>query len=140
MEQGLLSDPVIPANEGLLRKYSPFSATHKFCPGLALSEYENYKSVIRFHCKGVRETVEPISRVDSVGCLMWFEIGKVKVSKERREAEELLCPNCVRMKSNLDHQVRRTVAESPSKKIKRQCPSSCARLSYMSPQSQMKEI
>ena len=58
-------------------------------------------------------------------------------SAAKREAEELLCRKCVRLKCNLERQVRRTNEESSSKKIKRQSTTR-ARLAYMSPTSQAK--
>ena len=69
--------------------------------------------------------------------MLWFELGK-KASATRREAESILCQPCVRLRCYLECQAERTQAESPSKKVKRQLPSSNARLSYMSPKSQLK--
>lgn len=65
---------------------------------------------------------------------MWVELGKT-ASKERRVADEVLCRSCVRLKCDLDHQVLRAQAVSPTKKIQRQDPSSHARISYLSPHS-----
>uniref|UniRef100_A0A1X7VWU8 Uncharacterized protein n=1 Tax=Amphimedon queenslandica TaxID=400682 RepID=A0A1X7VWU8_AMPQE len=56
----------------------------------------------------------------------------------KRKSEELLCCQSVCLKCNLERQVRRTSEESPSKKLKRQCATSRARLTYMSPNSQVK--
>ena len=121
----------------LCSKYSTNSSVYKFCPGLEMSEYEHYKEIIRFDIKSVRLTTEPFARVDSVLCLLWFELGK-RASAARREAESILCQHCVRLRCYLESQAKRTQAESPSKKVSRQLPSSNARLSYMSPDSQMK--
>uniref|UniRef100_A0A1X7TRQ2 Uncharacterized protein n=1 Tax=Amphimedon queenslandica TaxID=400682 RepID=A0A1X7TRQ2_AMPQE len=68
---------------------------------------------------------------------MWYELPR-NSSQTKRESEELLCRQCVRLKCNLERQARRTSEESPSKKLKRQCATSRARLTYMSPTSQMK--
>ena len=75
--------------------------------------------------------------VDSVSCLLWFELGK-KASATRKEAESILCHHCVRLRFNIETQTQRTQAECPSKKVKCQLSSSKAHLSYMSPDSQMK--
>ena len=119
----------------LCSKYNPKSPTHKFCPGLDPNEYEKYRETIRFDLKSVRRTLEPFIRIDSVSCLMWSELGK-RAPRERREATEILCHSCTRLRCDLQHQMNRTTAESPSKKIQRQDPSSHARLTYMSPESQ----
>ena len=66
-------------------------------------------------------------------CNIWSELGKV--SLERRKEDTVLCRACVHLKCDLEHQVKRTSAESSSKKFKRQCSSSHARTSYMSPTS-----
>lgn len=65
---------------------------------------------------------------------MWSELGKV-ASWDRRKADAVLCRPCLRLKCDLERQVKRTEAE---KKIKRQISSSHARTSYMSPVSQAK--
>jgi hypothetical protein len=120
----------------LCNKYSSSSYAYKFCPGLNPAEYESQKEIIRFDLKKVRKTTEPFLRVDSVKCLLWHELGR-KASTERREASEVLCPACVRLKSDITYQQKRTEEESPSKKARRQQSSSRARLSYMSPTSQV---
>jgi hypothetical protein len=121
---------------GILIKYSPFSSIHKFCPRLDPLDYEGYHDVIRYDHKGVRKMEVPILRIDSVSCPMWFQL--LNSSLKKREAEAVLCCCCVKLKSQLDHQMRRTLSESPSKKLKRQDPSSKAPLSIMLPASQLK--
>ena len=121
----------------LCSKYSTSSCVYKFCPGLQITEYERYKKMIHFDVKSVQITTEYFARVDSVSCLLWFELGK-KASATRREAEFILCHHCVRLSCNLETQTQRTQAESLSKKVKHQLSSSKAHLSYMSPDSQMK--
>lgn len=59
-------------------------------------------------------------------------------SRLKKEAEAVTCTQCVQLKCNLDCQVKRTQDESPSKRAKRQASSSQARLTYMSPSSQLK--
>jgi hypothetical protein len=119
------------------QKYSPYSSIHKFCPGLDVTQYERYRELIKFDIKGTRKTLEPFLHVDSTSCLLWFEIGN-RASAVKKESELVLCPPCVKLKCNFEYQVRQTKSESPSKKLKRQDPSSNARLSYMSPKSQKK--
>ena len=108
--------------------YSNFSSTYKFCPGLEVSEYEEYKRNIHFDIKSVRKLTEPFLRIESISCQIWYELGKSS-SIKKREAESVLCQHCVRLKCNLSHQAKRTQQESPS---------SHARLLYMSPFSQQK--
>ena len=95
------------------------------------------REIIRFDIVSVRKTQEPVFRIDSVSCSLWFELG-ANCRLHRREAGAVMCPSCVRLKCDLQHQVNRTSIESPSKKIKRQASLSHARLSYMSPSNQQK--
>lgn len=67
---------------------------------------------------------------------MWFKLGKT-ASRQRSQASTVVCPACVRLKCDLHRQMTRTRNESPSRKKKRHDPSSSARLSYMSPNSQL---
>ena len=119
----------------LCNKYSTRSATHKFCPGLEPSEYDKYKDVIRFDLKSVRCTSEPFIRIDSTSCLMWSELGK-RAPRDRREATEVLCRPCIHLRCDLECQVNRTMAESPSRKLQRQSASSHARLKYVTRKSE----
>ena len=138
VESGSILNSPLENIQNLCQKYSPFSTTFKYCPGIGVAEYDEYKAIIRFDIKGVRMTTNsPFYRVDSNMCEMWHEIPK-NASAAKREAEELLCRQCVRLKCNLERQVRRTNEESPSKKLKRQSATSRARLAYMSPTSQAK--
>uniref|UniRef100_A0A1X7U4E8 Uncharacterized protein n=1 Tax=Amphimedon queenslandica TaxID=400682 RepID=A0A1X7U4E8_AMPQE len=57
-------------------KFAVDSSKYKFCPGIDIAEYEEFKSEIRFDLKSVRRTNEPFLRIDSVNCLLWFELGK----------------------------------------------------------------
>ena len=140
VERGTLShSSCVKVVDMLCMKYSTTSQIGKFCPGLSPVEYDDYKDKIRFDLKSVRITQEPFHRIDSRNCLMWTELGRT-TSSERREASEVLCRNCTKLRCNLDHQVRRTVEQGPSKKIKQQGPSSHARLSFMSPNSQSKRM
>ena len=121
----------------LSNKYASESPTFKFCPGIDPDEYEKMREIIRFDIVSVRKTQEPFLCIDSVSCSIWFELG-ANCRLNRREAGAVMCPSCVRLKYDLQHQVNRTSSESPSKKIKRQASSSHARSSYMSPSSQHK--
>ena len=113
------------------KKYASESSTFKFCPGIDPDEYEKMREVIRFDIVSVRKTQEPFLRIDSVSCSIWFELG-ANCRLNRREAGAVMCPSCVRLKCDLQHQVNRTSSESPSKKIKRQARLSHARLCYVS--------
>ncbi|XP_065904955.1 uncharacterized protein [Dysidea avara] len=108
---------------------------YKFCPGIDPVHYENqYHKTIRFHIKSVRQSEFPFSRVDSVNCKLWFlPASNCKVAE--KDASEMKCPPCKRLVHDLNLQRKRTLEESPSRRIKRQCPSSRARLQYMSPAS-----
>ena len=128
-------------NEGdvhrLLERFSSASL-YKFCPGIDWTHYqEHYLKVIRFHLKSARCTEAPFYRVDSVNCQLWFELPSNARLADKALAE-VLCSACKRLVSNLNWQLHRTKKESPARKIKRQAVSSRARLTYMSPCSQLK--
>lgn len=109
---------------------------YKFCPGVDPDHYENeYYKAIRFHIKSVRLTQFPFPRVDSVNCKLWF-LPASNTSAAEKAANEVKCPACKRMVQYLKLQKKRKLAESPAKRIKRQLPSSRARLKHMSPASQ----
>ena len=113
-------------------------SVYKFCPGIDPQHYEEeYHEILRFHIKSVRLCQFPFIRVDSIDCKLWF-IPASNVSAVEKSAKEVKCPACKRLIHDLNRQKKRTVAESPSRKIKRQLLSSRARLQYMSPASQKK--
>jgi len=121
----------------LCRKFAA-DTKYKFCPGLDPDHYQQeYFEKIRFHLKSVRCTDSPFRRVDSVNCAMWFLLAPNAKAAEKG-AKEVKCPACKRLVTDLNCQRRRTLSESPGRKVKRQNPSSRARLSYMSPASQQK--
>jgi len=114
------------------------SSTYKFCPGIDPDHYEEeYYSKLHFHVKSVRLCHFPFTRVDSVNCKLWFKPA-LNLSATEKEASEVKCPPCKRLVHDLNWRKQNKEAESPSKKIKRQDPSSRARLQYMSPHSQQK--
>ena len=135
VERGSFSSPV--EVKSLLTRYSPYSAVYKFCPGIDLVTYEEYRKVVHFDPKSLRNVEYPVIRIDSVSCEIWFQLGKFVKSKIREE-ESVLCRNCNRLKCDMAHQMKRTQEESPSRKKARCSASSRARLSYMSPGSQDK--
>lgn len=137
MERGAFSSSSLDDVQSLLRKFSPFSSLYKFCPGIELSTYDEYRQIVHFDPKSLRRSDYPTNRIDSSSCLMWFQLGKF-VPSGVREKEAVPCRNCSRLKSDLAHQMKRTLEESPAKKIKRCSASSRARLTYMSPRSQEK--
>ena len=113
-------------------------SNYKFCPGIDAQFYKSYYyEAIRFNIKSVRETAEPFARVDSVNCKLWFQLASNATSAEK-SAKEVQCSACKRLVTDLNCQRRRTLAESPGRKMKRQSSSSRARLTYMSPASQQK--
>ena len=93
--------------------------------------------MIRFHLKSVRYRTTPFQRVDSVNCVLWFK-PPVNGPLSEKSLKEVMCSACKRLKLDLDWQRKRTLCESPSRKIKRQAASSKAKLTYMSPASQFK--
>ena len=95
------------------------------------------KESIRFDLKSVHVSQEPFIRVESVRCLLRFEMG-LTCKPDRRYSDSVVCQSCVRLKCDLEHQVKRTELERPSKKLKRQGCLSRAHLTYMSPTSQEK--
>ena len=95
---------------------------------------KEYHDVIRFHIKSVHLTEFPFQRVDSVKCKLLFELA-CNASKEQKYSEEVRCRPCARLVTDLEHQKRRTAAETPTRKVKWQHPFSRARLSFMSPAS-----
>ena len=68
--------------------------------------------------------MEPFARVDSVNCKLWFTLASVL--RKALVKYNALTSDC---------QGRRTLAESPTRKLKRQLSSSRARLTYMFPAS-----
>ena len=68
---------------------------------------------------------------------MWFELP-MNASLAAKSSAEARCSACKRHCSDLEWQLQRTAKESPSRKVKRQAASSRARLTYMSPVSQLK--
>ena len=111
---------------------------YKFCPGLDPEQYQQeYFDKIRFHIKTVRQTEWPFHRVNSVNCALWFLLAP-NVTATEKSSKEVNCPACKRLVTDLDCQCRRTLSKSPARKLKRQAPSSRARLLYMSPASQQK--
>ena len=118
----------------MLSSQSPY----KFCPGIDYKHYEEYyHNVIRYHLKSFKHLSTPFKRVDSVNCRLWFQLP-VNSPVVDRYAKVVMCSACKRLKAYLDLQRKRTLSESPSHKIKRQAPSSKAKLKYMSPASQLK--
>ena len=114
------------------------NSTNKFCPGIEPDEYEKEcHDVICFHIKSVQITDFPFHRVDSINCKLLFQLAH-NATESERSAQEVRCSACKWLTSDLNRQKKRTAAETPTRRIKRQNPSSWARLSYMSPASQTK--
>ena len=114
------------------------NSQYKFCPGIDSNYYETeYYAVIRFHIKSIRRWEFPFIRTDSINCSLWFLLA-ANASKEEKDAKEVMCGGCKRLLTDLNYQKKRTSAESPARKIKRQSASSRAKLVNMSPYSQQK--
>jgi len=111
---------------------------YKFCPGIDWKMYqEDYYKAIHYHLRSVRYTAFLFQRVDSVKCPVWFK-QPAKARASEKYAREAMCSTCKRLLSHLNWQCQRAMAESPSRKVKRQAPLSKAKLSNMSPASQIK--
>lgn len=109
---------------------------YKFCSGIEMNRYmSEYHDHIRFHIKSARLSDFPFHRVDSQRWDLYFELAH-NASRLEKGSSEVLCYPCKRLVNDLEHQKRRTAAETPIRKLKRRKPSSKARLSYMSPASQ----
>ena len=104
--------------------------SYKFCPGVDEMAYQQHKEVIRYDIKSLRKFNEPLFRVDSVNCRLWYKLSK-SAPVQQRKANSVKCPPCVCLKCDLEHQSRRSAAESPHKKLKRTEASSNAKLMYM---------
>jgi len=112
---------------------------HKFCPGIDPDHYESeYCQKIWFHSKSMCQSNFPFSRVDSFDCKLLF-IPAANLSVAEKEAMEVKCSACKHLTYYLNLQRNRTLSESPGRKIRRQNPSSRARLQYKSP-AEMQEI
>ena len=136
LENGITRD--VSEVHKLLKRFS-VTLAYKFCPGIEWAYYhEHYFEVIKFDIKSVRCTEAPFYRIDSVNCKMWFELPS-NASEAAKSSAEGTCSTCKRLSSDLEWQLKRTAAESPSKKIKTQSDSSRARLTYLSPANQLKK-
>ena len=109
-----------------------------FCPGIDYTKYiETYYSVIRFHCKQVDVTETPFQRVNAKGCLWWFQLPRNAMTEEKI-ADEVCCSYCKRLRSDLEHQKKRSALVSPAKRVKRQAANSNYPNKYLSPPSAVK--
>ena len=90
----------------------------KFCPGINPEQYETeYYAAIRFHIRSVHKTEFPFSRVDSMNCLLWFKLA-LNARASEKDSAEVRCKYCKRLVLDLECQKRRTISESPSRKVK----------------------
>ena len=121
-----------------LCKVISVKSQYKFCPGIQYKQYmTEFFDVIHFHIKSVQLTEFPFKRIDSVNCKFLFQLAHSATVAEKL-SKEVKCYPCKRLVTDLKHQKRNTEAETPTRKVKRQRPSSQARMSYMSPASQAK--
>ena len=71
----------------LCKRYSLNSPS---CPSIDVDEYEQIRAIIRFDLVSVQKTTEPFCCIDSINCLLWFELG-AKCKNERRLADTSCC-------------------------------------------------
>ena len=116
--------------------YRLLSTEYKFCPGLKVSEYNGYKSIIRYDPSYVHITEEPIKGIESTDCKRWFTIAR-NAPREEKAATDVLCSCYKKMRNNLSRSKKRE-AVSPGRKLRRLDPSSHFNSKYLSPQSQKK--
>ena len=95
------------------------SSLYKFCPGISFDIYQQYYEVIRYDLKSVRKAVTPVQQIDSVNCKVWFCLAS-NASMTEKGSDEVLCSACKCLRSDLEWQQKRTLSESPDRKIKRQ--------------------
>ena len=107
----------------------------KYCPGLQLEQYEEYKEIIRYDVKSVKFTDMPVKRIASTRCLMWFPLGRRGVKKEKEGESEVLCSECVRLRGYLRTTAQRLSSVSPEEKVRRQQADSFFPMKYLSPES-----
>ena len=106
----------------------------KFCPGISEEEYTQFHDVLRYDQKSVVITEEPFKRVCSVRFKLWFPIAR-SCNKAQKQALEVTCSECVRLKVHLKNSSNRIAAMSPSRKVQHQQSSSTYPLKYLSPTS-----
>jgi len=112
------------------------SSHYKYCPGIDHNLYlKEYHEVIQFHSKSIQYTNFPF--LDSPKCDLLFELAH-NATREEKDAAEVKCYKCKHLVGYLNRQKKGTAEETPTRKAKRQRPSSRARLTYMSPASQAK--
>ena len=71
---------------------------YKVCPGFQMEKYEQYKEVIRYDPKRVVVVDLPVRRIESAKCERWYPLSQRKgITKEKREASEVLCQECVQL-------------------------------------------
>ena len=73
----------------ICRKFSLESPIYRFCPGIDPMEYDNMCETICFGIKSLRRTYEPFCRVESVNCLIWYEL-QANCRKERQVADSVI--------------------------------------------------
>ena len=107
---------------------------YKFCPGIDVQHYyEYFFAIIRYHVESCRVWEQPFKRVDSKNCLLWHKLPP-KARLQERDESTVLCRGCKRLRSDLEHQRRRSDV-SQAKRAKRLLPSSSFKLKYLSPKS-----
>ena len=111
------------------------SRNYKLCPGIQMEEYEQYKEVIRYDPKRVQILDFPVRHIESEKCERWFLLSQNNASKEKREASEVLCRECVQLRYYLQASVQRLSNVTPEVKVQHQQADSFYPMKYLSPQS-----
>ena len=113
------------------------SPSYKFCPGVSVSEYEDFRKDIRYDPSHVHITNEVFSRIESTRCKRWFKIAKCAPVNEK-SAESVRCSSCRKLVRDLERSRTRAIAASPGRKQRRILPSSHYPKKFLSPASQQK--
>lgn len=110
---------------------------YKFCPGIDVQHYyEYFFAIIRYHVESCRVWEQPFKRVDSKKCLLWHKLSP-KARLQERDESSVLCRGCKRLRSDLEHQRRRSDV-SPTRRADQLLPSSNYNLKHLTPTSAAK--
>lgn len=60
---------------------------YKFCPGIEINEYEQYKEVIRYDPKSVQIVDFPVKRIESTKCEHWFPLSQGHSVTKKKEGD-----------------------------------------------------
>lgn len=106
----------------------------KYCPGLSVEEYEEYKQVVGYDIKSVCITEGPFKRIASKHCLLWYPMSR-NMSKDNKRSYEVICRKCVGLRSQMKGAMKRSATVTPEVKLRRQQANSSFPMRYLSPES-----